>query len=131
MRQDLGGLDERGIGARVVGVVMGVEEIPDGQIRDALDARQDLRRILLVLVVHHDQALRRHPDGNVAGLVQESVVGVGSAAVGSALVEGPPQHVEVVFDLLDLHRPFGPLRLAADDGTRGGASREGDDQHQS
>jgi hypothetical protein len=58
MRDDLGEVDEVGVAARVVGVMVRVQQVLDRQRADALDPVENVLGVLRELVVDDDQANR-------------------------------------------------------------------------
>ena len=64
---------EQRISAGVIAVIMGVDEIFDGQRRDLLDGGLDLVVERRELAVHHDDAVGADRDGDVAALALEHV----------------------------------------------------------
>ncbi len=94
------------VAARVIAVVVRVEQVLDGQGRYFFHLRQHLRHVFRELVVDQDQALRSHAHRRVARLVNQAVVlTVGLASAGSARQEGPANYVQSLLYLVDAHRP--------------------------
>jgi hypothetical protein len=59
---------ERCIPAGVIAVVMGVDQILDGQRRNLLDGGLDLVVERREFAVHHDDAVGAYRDGNISAL---------------------------------------------------------------
>ena len=94
------------VAARVVAVMVAVQQVLDRLLADRLDAREHVSSLARELVVDDDQARGRHADGDVARLVDQPVARLSRPAAGHAGKERPPNDVQALFDLVSPHRAF-------------------------
>jgi hypothetical protein len=72
--------------ARVVAVMVRVDEVPDRLVGERADLLDDARRHVLVLRVHHQHRLRPHQDADVAAAPVERVDAAAQRLQREALV---------------------------------------------
>jgi hypothetical protein len=97
VRDDHGDRPERVVAARVVAVVVRVDQVADGLVGQGADLLDDAGRHVLVLRVDDQHRLRSHQDADVAAASVQRVHAAaqrlqGEALVGLAVVVGGCRH---------------------------------------
>ncbi len=110
VRDDLRNRQHQRVAAGMVVVLMRVDDVAQRLIGDRLHLREDVVVVPVEHVVHQNHALGGHQHRDVAAVAGH--------------------HIEVVFHLLGLERPRGPLRLRVDDPRRLHGGNEGNREDQ-